>query len=77
MTRALDDWSGMVKEKIEMVRRFNPEKYGMIYCPVCKGIGKLFDELWEGSVCQMCGGFGLIRKEEEVNQQFRFRRFNT
>ena len=67
----------MVKDKIETGRRFNPERYGMIYCPVCKGIGKLFNKLWEESVCEMCGGFGLIKKEEEIKKQLRCGRFNT
>jgi len=46
-------------EKTIMGRRFNPDRYGMIHCPVCKGSGKLLngiqgnkafsnlDELWE------------------------------
>ena len=45
--------------------RFNPEGYGMIYCPVCKGSGKLFNGVGERVVCKICGGFGFIRKEEE------------
>ena len=43
---------------------FKPEKYGMIYCPVCKGFGKSFNEAKGGDVCKICGGFGLIKKEE-------------
>ena len=77
MTWAFDVWGVIVKEKIEMGRRFNPERYGMIYCPVCKGIGKLLNRLWEESVCTMCGGFGLIKKEEEDKQQLRCRRSIT
>jgi hypothetical protein len=67
----------IVKEKTEMGKRFNPERYGMIYCPVCKGIGKPLNRLWEESVCTMCGGFGLIKKEEENEQQLRCHRSNT
>jgi len=45
-------------EKKILGGHFNPDKYGMIYCPVCKGSGKLLnaveankafsnlDELW-------------------------------
>ncbi len=68
MIWASNDWSVMVKVKIKIGRPFNPERYGMIYCPVCNGIGKLFNETWEGSVCEMCGGFGLVKKQEEIKQ---------
>jgi ribosomal protein S27E len=53
----------ILMEKTVMGRRFNPDKYGMIYCPVCKGSGKLFDEAERQIVCKVCGGFGLIRKQ--------------
>jgi rRNA maturation endonuclease Nob1 len=55
----------MPMEKTVMGRRFNPDRYGMIYCPVCKGSGKLFTGVEGGVVCKICGGFGLIKKEEE------------
>jgi rRNA maturation endonuclease Nob1 len=55
----------MPMEKTVMGGRFNPDKYGMIYCPVCKGLGKSFNEANRGDVCKICGGFGLIKKEEE------------
>ena len=48
-------------------RHFDPDKYGMIYCPVCKGSGKLFNGVEERVVCKICGGFGFIKKEEESN----------
>jgi rRNA maturation endonuclease Nob1 len=51
-------------EKMPMREGFKPEKYGMIYCPVCKGFGKSFNEAKGGDVCKICGGFGLIKKEE-------------
>ncbi len=66
-----------MKQKIELGRRFNPERYAMIYCPVCKGRGKLFNDVGGGAVCKMCGGFGLVRNEEEIKQQLRCRRSNT
>jgi len=66
----LSVWGVMVKENTEMGRRFNPERYGMIYCPVCKGRGKLFNAVGEGAVCKMCGGFGFIKKEEENKRTF-------
>jgi len=46
-------------------RHFDPDKYGLIYCPVCKGSGKLFNGVEERVVCKICGGFGFIKKEEE------------
>jgi len=52
-------------EKTVTGRGFNPERYGMIYCPVCKGAGKLFNGIGGWGVCKICGGFGLIKKEEE------------
>ncbi len=42
-------------------RRFNPDGYGMIYCSVCKGSGKLFNEGEGGFVCKVCGGLDLSR----------------
>jgi DnaJ-class molecular chaperone len=55
----------MPMEKTILRRRFNPDNYGMIYCPVCKGSGKLLNEFEAGVVCKVCGGFGLIKKEEK------------
>jgi DnaJ-class molecular chaperone len=42
---------------------FNPEKYGMEVCPLCKGKGKIGKKPGEFNVCTGCGGFGLIKKE--------------
>jgi len=64
-------------EKKAMGRRFNPERYGMIYCPVCKGSGKFFNGLERGVVCKICGGFGYIKKEEENNSDDRSVPFRT
>ena len=44
---------------------FNPEKYGMEVCPLCKGKGKIRKKPDEFNVCTGCGGFGLIKKEKE------------
>ena len=54
-------------EKTVMGRRFNPDRYGMIYCLVCRGSGKLFKGMEGGIACKICGGFGLIKKEKENN----------
>jgi DnaJ-class molecular chaperone len=48
-----------------------PERYGMVICPVCNGKGFLIEssrrsDNFSRSACAKCGGFGAIRKEEEV-----------
>ncbi len=52
-------------EKKGVSRPFNPERYGMIYCPACKGSGNFFNGVGGRVVCGLCGGFGLIRKGEK------------
>jgi len=47
-------------------KRFNPETYGMIFCPDCNGSGKSFNDANEVNICKVCGGFGLIKKEEKI-----------
>ena len=47
--------------------RIDPEKYGMIFCPYCKGSGKSFTDTEGIGVCKACGGFGLIIKKEVRN----------
>ena len=42
---------------------FDPGKYGMIMCPSCYGCGYVYNP--DHRVCTRCGGFGLIKKEEE------------
>jgi DnaJ-class molecular chaperone len=44
---------------------FKPEKYGMIFCPDCNGSGRSFTEAKGTNVCNVCGGFGLIKKKEK------------
>ena len=53
-------------------RHFDPGKYGMIYCPVCEGSGKLFNEVGERVICKICGGFGFIKKGEENTVIYKF-----
>jgi hypothetical protein len=38
-----------------------PEKYGMMACPICDGLGHIYSPDVV-KVCQNCGGFGFIRK---------------
>jgi DnaJ-class molecular chaperone len=54
---------GAMKKTIKS-KMFDPKKYGMIFCPVCNGSGKSFDEVKGVNVCQLCGGFGLMKKEK-------------
>ena len=46
--------------------RIDPEKYGMLFCPYCKGSGKSFTDTEGINVCKTCGGFGLIIKKKET-----------
>jgi len=46
-------------------QKFNPEKYGMVFCPNCSGSGRSFINSKGGGVCKVCGGFGLIKKREK------------
>jgi rRNA maturation endonuclease Nob1 len=54
-------------EKTIMGKCFDPDRYGMKYCPVCRGSGKLFSGVEGGVVCKICGGFGFVKKEKENN----------
>lgn len=49
-----------------MDKKFMPEKYGMMACPICDGQGRIYspDDV---KVCQNCGGFRFIRKERETS----------
>ena len=50
--------------KTKVGRRFDPNRYGMIFCPICSGSGRSFAEAQGVNVCKVCGGFGLVKKEE-------------
>ncbi len=50
--------------KTKVGRRFDPNRYGMIFCPNCSGSGRSFADAQGANVCNVCGGFGLIKKEE-------------
>ena len=49
-----------------MDKSFDPEKYGMTFCPDCKGTGKLPQNSGGFNVCSRCGGSGVIKKEKKV-----------
>jgi len=40
------------------------QKYGMVSCPRCNGLGKVFRSVKEIEVCMACGGFGAIKAPE-------------
>ena len=42
-------------------KTLDPEKYGMVVCPLCKGKGFIINPKRE--CCEKCGGFGFIKKE--------------
>ena len=42
---------------------FDPEKYGLNFCSLCQGDGKLPNPTEEFVVCKECGGFGLTKKQ--------------
>ena len=46
-------------------KKFDPSKYGMIFCPKCMGAGRIVYQDKSVSVCSGCEGFGLIKKEEK------------
>jgi hypothetical protein len=61
-----------MKERFEMEKDIVPEKYGMVFCPQCSGRGFLVKQSGQNNVtlrrvCARCGGFGAVKKEEEVS----------
>jgi uncharacterized OB-fold protein len=51
-------------ERLIRNKNFNPEKYGMVVCPVCKGIGYVQNP--RRRCCPKCEGFSFIKKEKEA-----------
>jgi DnaJ-class molecular chaperone len=54
-----------------MGKNFDPEKYGMLFCPDCKGIGKLPKSPDGFIVCSRCGGNGVVKKEKKAPEEDR------
>jgi DnaJ-class molecular chaperone len=48
-----------------MGKLFNPQKYNMVFCPVCNGEGKILKDPGGFDVCLKCGGFGFVKREPE------------
>jgi DnaJ-class molecular chaperone len=51
--------------RTKRAERFNPENYGMIFCPGCSGSGSSFANAQWVNVCEVCGGFGFIKKKNK------------
>jgi RecJ-like exonuclease len=51
-------------ERLIRNKTFDPEQYGMVVCPVCKGIGYVQNP--KRRCCLKCGGFAFIKKEKEA-----------
>lgn len=54
-----------------MGKTFDPTKFNMVLCPLCKGEGRLPKKPDGFDVCKECGGFGFIKREKESNILFR------
>ena len=50
-----------------MDEAFDPEKYNMVFCPVCNGRGRLPKQPKGFDVCGKCGGFGFVKNESVEN----------
>jgi hypothetical protein len=48
-------------------KKFDLSRYGLHFYPECKGSGKFLDQDEKVCVCSVCGGFGLIRKEDSLD----------
>jgi len=48
-----------------MGKTFTPQKYRMVFCPVCNGKGKLPKNAHGFDVCKECGGFGFVKRQPE------------
>ncbi len=52
-----------------MGKIFDPEKYGMLLCPDCKGKAKFPKGPGGFIVCSRCGGNGFIKKEKKASEE--------
>jgi hypothetical protein len=48
-----------------MGKTFNPEKFNMAFCPLCKGNGKLPKNPGGFDVCRKCGVLDSLKKERK------------
>lgn len=51
-------------DEIKNAKRFDPGKYGMAFCPGCSGSGRSYTDAQGNNVCEVCGGFGCIKKDD-------------
>ncbi len=52
-----------------MKKVFDPQKIGMVVCPLCNGEGKLPEDYDGTRVCPKCGGFGIVKKKETADER--------
>jgi DnaJ-class molecular chaperone len=52
-----------------MDKIFNPEKYGIEFCPECEREGKLPKNPDGYSICLRCGGSGVVKKEKKARRR--------
>ena len=52
-----------------MGKNFYPENYGLLFCPNCKGKGKLPKNPDGFIVCSRCGGSGVVKKEKKAFEE--------
>jgi DnaJ-class molecular chaperone len=52
----------------EKKRRFDPGQVGMRISPHCNGNGTCSEGPNGRDVCKKCGGFALVRKEQEKRE---------
>jgi len=54
---------------VKVAMDFSPDKYGMTLCPSCSGKGYSDQSKGGRDICRICGGFGLIKKENFGKEQ--------
>ncbi len=69
--RIMKDEADSGKRKVKTpgkIKWTNLERYPMIFCSNCNGSGKYFYGDRGASVCEICGGFGLVKTERDDAQ---------
>ena len=56
----------MLKGKTLNKGWFGSEKYGMVFCPDCRGSGRSFNKTEGTIVCETCHGHGLTKEQENI-----------
>jgi hypothetical protein len=56
--------NAVISKKKNGDKMFDPNKYSMGFCHGCNRLGKTINKDNFKIVCQVCGGFGLIKKQQ-------------